>query len=84
MLKFGFSIFVDFKSLPAYNIYWRQVGGHMAKVDGKPWCFSRGFGGGFFPSHLSSAQGVFEQSDEDTFYTYENQRWNPVEGYGGR
>ena len=87
----------DFASLPAYHIFWRQVGGHLAKVeagvdqvvwglgyDGRPWCFTRGFGGGIFPADVSSANAFHEQTDQSVFYTYENQRWNPVEGYGGR
>ena len=73
------------------------MGGHLAKVeagvdhivwglghDGIPWCFTRGFGGGIFPADVSSAHGICEQTDQAVFYTYENQRWNPVEGYEGR
>ncbi|XP_028395242.1 tectonin beta-propeller repeat-containing protein 1-like [Dendronephthya gigantea] len=86
----------DFNSLPAYHLYWRQVGGHLARVeagvdhvvwglgdDGRPWCFTRGFGGGNIPADMSSAHGICDQSDQDVFYTYENQRWTPWEGFGG-
>lgn len=73
------------------------MGGHLAKVeagadhvvwglghDGRPWCFTRGFGGGIIPSDVSSAHGIYDQSDTKVFYTYENQRWYPIEGFGVR
>lgn len=79
------------------QLFWRQVGGHMRKVeagvmgvvwaidfDGVPYYYSGGYGGGIFSGFDSSVSGIHQQEDYDCHYIYENQRWNPLEGYSDR
>lgn len=79
------------------QLFWRQIGGHMRKVeggmsgvtwaigfDGMPYYYSGGYGGGIFSGFDSSVSGIHQQEDYDWHYIYENQRWNPLEGYSDR
>ena len=79
------------------QLFWRQIGGHMRKVeggmsgvvwaigfDGMPYYYSGGYGGGVFTGFDSSVCGIHQQEDYDWHYIYENQRWNPLEGYSDR
>ena len=79
------------------QLYWRQVGGHMKHVeagcagvvwgigyDGVPYAYTGGYGGGIFTGFASSSHGIYQQEDFDTYVIYENQRWNPIEGFSDR
>ena len=79
------------------QVYWRQVGGHMKCVqagcggvvwgigyDGVPYAYSGGYGGGIFTGFSCSSFGIYQQEDFDIFFIYENQRWNPIEGFSDR
>ncbi|KAL1491140.1 hypothetical protein ABEB36_011782 [Hypothenemus hampei] len=74
------------------ELYWRQLGGHMRRVescasgvtwgigyDHTAWVYTGGWGGGFL-SNLDS-QNVHPMTDSQDYRVYENQRWNPVSGY---
>ena len=52
--------------------------------DGVPYYYSGGYGGGIFSGFDSSVSGIHQQEDYDCHYIYENQRWNPLEGYSDR
>lgn len=52
--------------------------------DGEPYAYTGGFGGGIFSGFASSANGISPQEDYDVQYIYENQRWNPIEGFSDR
>lgn len=74
------------------NLYWRQIGGHLRRIesctagitwgiayDHTAWVYTGGWGGGFYGtlnSHL-----VHPMTDSQDYRVYENQRWNPVSGY---
>lgn len=79
------------------DLFWRQIGGHMQKVesgaagvvwgisfDSVPYCYSGGYGGGIFTGFESSVVGIHQQEDYEWHYIFENQRWNPLEGYSDR
>lgn len=79
------------------QLFWRQVGGHMRKVesgvagvvwgisfDCVPYCYSGGYGGGIFTGFDSSVVGIHQQEDYEWHFIYENQRWNPLDGYSDR
>lgn len=87
---------VESETQPA-RLFWRQIGGHMHKVesgvagvvwginfDGVPFYYSGGYGGGIFAGFDSSVFGIHQQEDYDWHVIYENQRWNPLEGYSDR
>ena len=52
--------------------------------DGISYSFTGGYGGGIFSGFASSVHGIHQQEDSDWHYIYENQRWNPLEGYSDR
>ncbi|XP_048575709.1 tectonin beta-propeller repeat-containing protein 1-like isoform X2 [Nematostella vectensis] len=77
--------------------FWHQIGGHLRHVeagvsgvvwgigfDGVPYVYSGGYGGGIFPGFASSTSCIYNQEDCDIHYIYENQRWNPIEGFSDR
>lgn len=76
------------------GIYWRQMGGHLRRVetcdigvtwglgfDSTPWVYTGGWGG---TPLMGSKQGLGTITDTQTFEVYENQRWNPISGYSAR
>jgi len=78
-------------------MFWMQVGGHMkyvtAGVDGVVWgigfdgtayAYSGGEGGGIFEGQGFSDEEIYEQEDSEDIFIYENQRWNPYEGFTDR
>lgn len=78
--------------LDPLNLYWRQVGGHLRRVescrvgvtwgigyDHTAWVYTGGWGGGFL-GPLDS-HNVYPMTDSQDYRVYENQRWNPVTGY---
>ncbi|XP_072028977.1 tectonin beta-propeller repeat-containing protein 1-like, partial [Amphiura filiformis] len=82
---------------PSSQMYWRQIGGHMAVVatcpggivwglgmDHTPWVYTGGYGGGLFKGIYSSTTGIYPQTDSRNIYIYENQRWNPIGGFSDR
>jgi len=77
--------------------FWRQIGGHLWTVeagasgvvwgigfDGNPYVYTGGYGGGVFSGFSSSSYGLHTQEDYNIHYIYENQRWNPIEGFSDR
>jgi tectonin beta-propeller repeat-containing protein 1 len=77
--------------------FWRQIGGHLSVVeagtggvvwgvgfDGNPYVYTGGFGGGVFSGFSTSSHDIHTQEDYDVHYIYENQRWNPIEGFSDR
>lgn len=72
--------------------FWRQLGGHLRRVetcgagvtwgigsDHTAWVYTGGWGGGIFGSLES--HGVNAMNDSQDYRVYENQRWNPLSGY---
>lgn len=87
---------VESEVQPAH-LFWHQIGGHMDKVesgaagvvwgisfDGLPFYYTGGYGGGIFAGFESSVLGIHQQEDYEWHYIFENQRWNPLEGYSDR
>lgn len=77
--------------------FWRQIGGHLFNVeagtsgvvwglgfDGNPYVYTGGYGGGVLSGFSSSSYGLHTQEDYNVHYIYENQRWNPIEGFSER
>eukprot|EP00794_Sanderia_malayensis_P008822 gene8822-9767_t len=82
---------------PLDKMFWFQIGGHMKKVtagvdgivwavgfDGKAYVYSGGEGGGIMEGHEFSTEGIYNQEDTQTIDVYENQRWNPIQGFSDR
>lgn len=78
--------------LAPLNLYWRQMGGHLRRIetcalgitwgiayDHTAWVYTGGWGGGFYGALDSHA--VCPMTDSQDYRVYENQRWNPVSGY---
>ncbi|XP_018569624.2 tectonin beta-propeller repeat-containing protein isoform X2 [Anoplophora glabripennis] len=74
------------------DLYWRQLGGHLRRVescnvgvtwgigyDHTAWVYTGGWGGGFLGT--LDSQNVHPMTDSQDYRVYENQRWNPVTGY---
>lgn len=89
------SEFKDLTTTP--DRFWCQIGGHLWTVeagtsgvvwgigfDGNPYVYTGGYGGGVFDSFSSSPYGLHTQEDYNVHYIYENQRWNPIEGFSDR
>ncbi|XP_033117761.1 tectonin beta-propeller repeat-containing protein 1-like isoform X2 [Anneissia japonica] len=87
----------DIDVAPSSRMFWRQIGGHMSIVetcaagivwgigmDHTPWVYTGGYGGGIFKGIDSSTVGINTQTDTKNIYIYENQRWNPIEGFSYR
>ena len=82
------------EEFPLDKMFWLQLGGHMKKVtagvdgivwgigfDGKAYVYSGGEGGGILEGHEFSLENIFEQEDYQDVSIYENQRWNPIQGF---
>lgn len=80
--------------VPPMDIFWRQMGGHLKRVetsstgvtwgigyDNTAWVYTGGWGGPFIRGLEASSTGVGPMSDTHNYYIYENQRWNPLSGY---
>lgn len=78
--------------LAPMDLYWRQVGGHLRRVescgadvtwgiayDHTLWVYTGGWGGGFFGN--IDSHNIHAMTDTQDYRVYENQRWNPVTGY---
>lgn len=74
------------------DLYWRQLGGHLRRVescnvgvtwgigyDHTAWVYTGGWGGGFLGT--LDNHNVHPMTDSQDYRVYENQRWNPVTGY---
>lgn len=81
----------DFIMAPL-NLYWRQIGGHLRRIescsagvtwgiayDHTAWVYTGGWGGGFYGK--SNSHLVNPMTDSQDYRVYENQRWNPISGY---
>ncbi|XP_013383971.1 tectonin beta-propeller repeat-containing protein 1 [Lingula anatina] len=80
--------------IPANEIFWYQLGGHLEKVesnrsgivwglgyDHTAWVYNGGYGGGLFKGLNSDLDKINSMTDIRSIYVYENQRWNPVTGF---
>ncbi|XP_043220428.1 tectonin beta-propeller repeat-containing protein 1-like isoform X1 [Amphibalanus amphitrite] len=78
------------------ELFWRQLGGHLRRVeagphgvvwglghDQTPWVYTGATGGGQLTEHGGSGQ-LHTMTDTRYFYIYENQRWNPLSGFSYR
>ncbi|XP_063698434.1 tectonin beta-propeller repeat-containing protein isoform X2 [Culicoides brevitarsis] len=76
------------------DLFWRQMGGHLKKVetckagvtwgianDNTPYYYTGGWGGQFLKGLESSTTGIHSLTDAQNYYIYENQRWNPISGF---
>ncbi|XP_030751064.1 tectonin beta-propeller repeat-containing protein [Sitophilus oryzae] len=74
------------------EVYWRQLGGHLRRVescnagviwgigyDHTAWVYTEGWGGSFYGT--LDSHNVYPMTDCQDYRVYENQRWNPVTGY---
>lgn len=79
--------------LPLNDLFWRQMGGHLRKVetclagvtwgigyDQQLWVYTGGWGGFLKGLEMSSA-GINSMTDTNHYYIYENHRWNPISGF---
>ena len=79
--------------LPMNDLFWRQIGGHLRKVetcaagitwgigyDQQLWVYTGGWGG-FLKGLEMDTVGINNMSDTNHYYIYENQRWNPISGF---
>lgn len=80
--------------VPLRDIFWRQMGGHLRRVetcksgvtwgigyDNTAWVYTGGWGGAFMKGLEQSSTGINNMTDTHNYYIYENQRWNPLSGY---
>ncbi|XP_066998371.2 tectonin beta-propeller repeat-containing protein isoform X2 [Anabrus simplex] len=80
--------------VPPVEMFWRQMGGHLRKVetcsagitwgigyDNTGWVYTGGWGGSFLRGLETSSSGINPMTDTHSFFVYENQRWNPLTGY---
>jgi len=78
----------------ATDMYWRQIGGHLDRVeasssgvvwglghDNKAYVYIGGTALGNQAGSATSNKGVNLMVDTRKIYTYENQRWNPLSGF---
>lgn len=79
--------------VPLNDVFWRQMGGHLRKVatcpagvtwgigyDQQSWVYTGGWGG-FLKGLESNDTGINNMTDTTHMYIYENQRWNPIQGF---
>lgn len=79
--------------VPSNELFWRQMGGHLRKVETCPagvtwgigydhqlWVYTGGWGG-FLKGLEMSSVGINSMTDTNHYYIYENQRWNPISGF---
>jgi tectonin beta-propeller repeat-containing protein 1 len=91
LFKFVYETSSAIVSIP--DIFWRQMGGHLRKVetctagvtwgigyDNCLWLYTGGWGG-FLKGLEVCTQGINPMSDTHNYYIYENQRWNPISGF---
>lgn len=91
-----FKLFYNHSTMivPIRDIFWRQIGGHLRRVetcaagvtwgigyDGTAWAYTGGWGGSFLKGLEKNKTGINNMIDIQNFYVYENQRWNPLTGY---
>lgn len=73
------------------EMFWRQIGGHFRKIvssrcgivwalsyDNSAYYYTNVVGNGAFSKGLNSE--INPMTDTQTYYIYENQRWNPLTG----
>lgn len=92
MMPFNLKIESPSMILNPKEMFWKQVGGHLRRVetcaagvvwgigfDHTCWVYNGGWGG-MFAGALHS-NNVHPMTDSQDYRVYENQRWNPVTGY---
>lgn len=80
--------------IPLRDMFWRQIGGHLRKVetskcgvtwgigyDNTAWVYTGSWGGSFLKGIDASTTGINPMADTHVYYIYENQRWNPLSGF---
>lgn len=80
--------------IPLKDVFWRQIGGHLRRVqsckagvvwglgyDNTAWVYTGGWGGVFLKGLETSNQGINTMTDIHNYHIYENQRWNPLSGF---
>ncbi|KAJ9585855.1 hypothetical protein L9F63_020497, partial [Diploptera punctata] len=82
--------------VPPANMFWRQMGGHLRRVetcsggvtwgigyDNTAWVYTGGWDAPTIADIRleTSSSGINPMKDTHSYYVYENQRWNPVTGY---
>ncbi|KXJ78881.1 hypothetical protein RP20_CCG003236 [Aedes albopictus] len=80
--------------IPLKDVFWRQIGGHLRRVqsskagvvwglgyDNTAWVYTGGWGGVFLKGLETSNQGINTMTDTHNYHIYENQRWNPLSGF---
>lgn len=80
--------------VPLRDMFWRQIGGHLRKVessrcgvvwgigfDNTLWIYTNSWGGPFIKDVTNDSNGINAITDIHKYYIYENQRWNPLSGY---
>ncbi|XP_058805378.1 tectonin beta-propeller repeat-containing protein isoform X2 [Phymastichus coffea] len=76
------------------SMFWRQIGGHLKKVetcnsgitwgigyDNTAWVYTGGWGGTSLKGLDFSNADINPMVDTHNYFVYENQRWNPITGY---
>lgn len=89
---FKFSMNTPSRIIDPKDLYFRQLGGHLRRIescsvgvtwgigyDHTCWVYNGGWGGGFISAMDSN--NVNPVGDSQDYRVYENQRWNPVTGY---
>ncbi|XP_014245754.1 tectonin beta-propeller repeat-containing protein isoform X2 [Cimex lectularius] len=83
--------------VPLNEMVWKQMGGHLVMVetcaagvtwgisaDNTPYAYTGGWGGMFLGALQESSAGINQMTDNYSCYVYENQRWNPLNGFTSR
>ncbi|XP_071797114.1 tectonin beta-propeller repeat-containing protein 1-like isoform X1 [Asterias amurensis] len=94
---FVYDTLPNMETAPSSLMFWRQIGGHMTRIeacpagvvwglgmDNTPWVYTGAYGGGLFKGGCSSGNGIGTQTDHKYVCIYENQRWNPILGFSDR
>lgn len=76
------------------ELFWRQMGGHLKKVetcqsgivlgisnDNVLYHYTGGYGGNFLKGLETNTSHIHPMTDTQNYYVYENQRWNPISGF---
>ncbi|CAA9994545.1 unnamed protein product [Nesidiocoris tenuis] len=83
--------------VPLEEMTWKQVGGHLKKIEtcsagvtwgisseNIPYIYTGGWGGQFLNCLQKSPAGIHGMEDYCTLDVWENQRWNPLNGFSSR
>ncbi|XP_055626940.1 tectonin beta-propeller repeat-containing protein [Toxorhynchites rutilus septentrionalis] len=80
--------------VPLRDVFWRQIGGHLRRVqsckagivwgigyDNTAWVYTGSWGGAFLKGLETGTQSINTMTDTHNYPIYENQRWNPLSGF---